>query len=72
MSIIDIEKERARMQAIFEGPNTTALDRALFEDVVGKGSAPNEWSTETVSSAYWMCRVYIMGWEGAKREGESA
>ena len=69
---IDVEKERVRLQAIFDGPNSTALDRALFDDVIGKGSAPSEWSPETRQSAYLMCRIYIMGWEGATRAAKEA
>jgi hypothetical protein len=67
---VDVEKERASFQAIFDGPRTTDLEHALFEDILSKGSAPNDWSAETITSAHYMRRVYEMGWHRANSQGE--
>ena len=67
---IDIEAERNKLQAIFDGPSRTEFEEAVFKDIIGKGSPPSAWDKPTISSAHYMIKVYEMGWGAAKDQGQ--
>jgi hypothetical protein len=66
---LDIAKERERLQAMREAPQSR-MEEAIRDDCLAKGSEPREWSDETVTEAYYVLRVYEMGWNAALAQGE--
>lgn len=68
---IEIKEKQAEMQSIFDGPRATASDQALFDDLIGKGSEPREWSPSTVESMHGLCQVYAMGYRAAAQREAS-